>query len=81
MPRAFKVYPKHPAVAFLVNLHADLGGRIKDAKKQAERLAEDMKHVEAMIRLFDPAHDIRRIAVKRRNRDHVSGRPGRSQGR
>src|ERR1700758_278563 len=68
MPRAFKVYPKHPAVAFLVNLHADLGGKIKANRQEGERLAADMKHVEAVIRMFDPAYDVRRITQRRRNR-------------
>jgi hypothetical protein len=67
MPRAFKVYPKHPAVTFLVHLHADLGGRIKANRQEGERLAADMKHVEAVIRMFDPDHDIRSISARRRN--------------
>jgi hypothetical protein len=67
MPRAFKVYPKHPAVTFLANLHADLGGRIQANRKEGERLASDMKHVEAVIRMFDPAYNVRAISVRRRN--------------
>lgn len=70
MPRAFKVYPKHPAVAFLVHLHADLGGKIKANRQEGERLANDMKHVEAVIRLFDPAYNVRAISVRRRNRSN-----------
>jgi hypothetical protein len=70
MPRAFKIYPKHPAVAFLVNLHADLGGKIKANRQEGERLAADMKHVEAVIRMFDPAYDVRRITLRRRNRSN-----------
>jgi hypothetical protein len=66
MPHAFKADPNHPAVAYLVRLHADLGGRILENRKEAKRLAESMKHVEAVIRLFDPAYDTRRIAVRRR---------------
>jgi hypothetical protein len=70
MPRAFRTYPKHPAVAFLVNLHADLGSRIKANRKEGERLADEMKHVEAVIRMFDPAYDVRRISLRRRNRSN-----------
>jgi hypothetical protein len=66
MPHAFKADPNHPAVAYLVRLHADLGGRILENRKEGKRLAENMKHVEAVIRLFDPAYDVTRIAARRR---------------
>jgi hypothetical protein len=52
----------------LARLHADLGGKIIEARKEAERLAADIQHVEAVIRLFDPAYDMTRIAAKRRQR-------------
>ncbi len=68
MPHAFKANPDHPAVAYLVRLHADLGGRILENRKEAKRLAESMKHVEAVIRLFNPAYDTRRISVRRRHK-------------
>jgi hypothetical protein len=67
MTRAFKAHPEHPAVAFLVRLHADLGGRIEANRAEANRLAEAMKHVEAVIRMFDSEYDVRSIAKKRRN--------------
>ncbi|MFZ0425461.1 MAG: hypothetical protein WAL80_21490 [Xanthobacteraceae bacterium] len=66
MPHAFKANPNHPAVAYLVRLHADLGGKIWENKKQAERLADSMQHVEAVIRLFDPAFPLKRIAARKR---------------
>ncbi len=66
MPHAFKATPDHPAIAYLVRLHADLGGRILENRKEAKRLAESMKHVEAVIRLFDPAYNVTRIAARRR---------------
>jgi hypothetical protein len=50
----------------LVRLHADLGGKIWENKKEAERLAESMKHVEAVIKLFDPSFNVRGIAMRRR---------------
>ena len=64
MPHAFKPRADHPAVPFLVRLHADLGGKILENRKEAKRLAEAMQHVEAVIRLFDPA--VGRIAARRR---------------
>jgi hypothetical protein len=51
-----------------VHLHADLGGKLLACQAQASRLASDMRHVEAVIRMFDPAYDVRRIAVKRRQK-------------
>jgi hypothetical protein len=76
MPHAFKANPNHPAVAYLVRLHADIGGQILANKKQAERLAESMQHVEAVIRMFDPAYPIRRIAARRRYKGNAWFRRG-----
>lgn len=70
MPRAFRTSPQHPAVPYLVRLHADLGGRIDANRREAERLADAMQHVEAVIRLFDPGYDVRRISARRRNREN-----------
>jgi hypothetical protein len=71
MPHTFKAHPDHPAVEYLVRLHADLGGRIQANKAEADRLAEDMRHVEAVIRMFDPDFNVRGIAARRR----VQGNP------
>jgi hypothetical protein len=65
---AFEPKPDNIAVAQLVHLHADLGGRLLACQAQASRLASDMRHVEAVIRMFDPTYDVRRIAVKRRRK-------------
>jgi hypothetical protein len=66
MPHAFKAHPNHPAVDYLVKLHADLGGRIWENKREAERLADAMKHVEAVIKLFNPNYNVRLISLRRR---------------
>ena len=66
MPHAFKATPNHPAVDYLVRLHADLGGQILENRKEAKRLADAMMHVEAVIRLFDPDYQTGRIAARRR---------------
>jgi hypothetical protein len=71
MPHAFKASPDHPAVAYLVRLHADLGGQIQANKAEAERLAEAMRHVEAVIKLYDPDYSVRAISARRR----VQGNP------
>ena len=71
MAPQFKAHPKHPAVDYLVRLHADIGGRIKVNKLEAERLAQDMKHVEAVLRMFDPNYNVAAIVQRRR----VHGNP------
>lgn len=71
MAPGFNAHPKHPAVAYLVRLHADIGSRIKLNRKEAGRLAEAMKHVEAVIRMFDPSFNIGGIVQKRR----IQGNP------
>jgi hypothetical protein len=71
MPHAFKAHPDHPVVQYLVRLHADLGGQIKANQAEAVRLAEAMKHVEAVIKLYDPDYSIRSISIRRR----VQGNP------
>jgi hypothetical protein len=76
MPHTFKANPNHPAVAYLVRLHADIGGQILANKKQAEHLAESMQHVEAVIRMFDPTYPIRRIAARRRYKGNAWFRRG-----
>ena len=40
--RAFNAHPDHPAVAYLLRLHADIGGQILENKKQAARLAHKL---------------------------------------
>ncbi len=55
-----------PVVYALVKLHAELGGKIQDNKREAARLRENMKHVEAVLKLIQPGIDTRKIAVRRR---------------
>jgi len=50
----------------LEQLHAELAGKIIDNKKEAARLVEGMKHVEAVLKMLDPDYEIQRIAVRRR---------------
>ena len=50
----------------LEQLHAELGGKILDNKAEAGRLRAAMQHVEAVLKLLDPAHNLRTIAVRRR---------------
>jgi len=68
MPHAFKSSPDHPAVDYLVRLHADLGGQIHRNRQEAKSLANAMRHVEAVIKLFNPTYNVRRISARRRNK-------------
>jgi hypothetical protein len=68
MPHAFKATPDHPAVAYLVRLHADIGGKLLDNKKEAARLASSMLAVEHVIKLFDPDFNTRSISARRRQK-------------
>ncbi len=64
MPRA-EIATKQ-AKYTLEQLHAELAGKLLDNKKEARRLSQAMKHVEAVLKLLDPAYDVRPIAVRRR---------------
>lgn len=50
----------------LLDLHSTLGGEILRNKDEAEKLRENMQHVEAVIKMLEPTFSLRRIAVKRR---------------
>ncbi len=65
-----------PALYALRKLHAELGGQIQDNKRQAERLADDMRHVEAVIKMLDPEFNVRSIAPKRRNKPNPHFKKG-----
>ena len=44
----------YAAMCALEALHAELGGKIADNKRDGERLAESMRHVEAVLKLLQP---------------------------
>lgn len=50
----------------LERLHAELAGKILDNRQEADRLRTAMQHVEAVLKLLDPNHNLRTIAVRRR---------------
>ncbi len=54
------------AVYALERLHAEIGGKLLANKQEAKRLADDMRHVEAVPRMLEPNFDVRKIAVRRR---------------
>jgi hypothetical protein len=55
-----------PAVHALKRLHADLGGQIKENRREAKRLAGNMKHVEAVLKMLEPGMNVAAIAARRR---------------
>jgi hypothetical protein len=52
----------------LVRLHAYIGGKLLDNKKEAACLASSMLVVEHVIKLFDPDFNARTISARRRQR-------------
>lgn len=68
---------KHkPAMYALLRLHANLGGKILDNRKQAVSLRADMRHVEAVLRMLEPGFDVTKIAARRRYKVNPSFRRG-----
>ena len=59
-----------PAVHALKRLHAELGGQIKENRREAARLAEAMKHVEAVLKMLQPEFNARAISARRRYARH-----------
>jgi hypothetical protein len=55
-----------PAIFTLERLHSELGGKILENRQQHESLAEQMRQVEAVIKMLDPTYSLRAISVKRR---------------
>lgn len=58
--------PNHPTLSALRNLHADLAGQLQANEEKADSLRNDMRHVEAVIKLIAPNYSLRPIAVRRR---------------
>ena len=55
-----------PAINTLERLHAELDGKILENRQEHANLAEQMRHVEAVIKMLDPGYSLRAISVKRR---------------
>ena len=58
-----------PAINTLERLHMELGGQILENRQKHAELSEQMRHVEAVIKLLDPGYNLGRIAVKRRKQN------------
>ena len=55
-----------PAINTLERLHMELGGQILENRQRHEELSSQMRHIEAVIKMLDPAYNLARITVKRR---------------
>ena len=64
MPTA-KIASKR-ALHALKQIHAELAGKLIENGKEASRLRQSMKQVEAVIKLLEPSYNLRKIAVRRR---------------
>jgi hypothetical protein len=66
MPTFQGMEENHPTLSALRRLHADLAGQLLENRERAAKLRQDMKHVEAVIKLVAPGYSLRAIAVRRR---------------
>jgi hypothetical protein len=71
MSKAFEARPDSPAIHTLLRLHSDLASKVQANKEQREKLLAQVAAAETVIRLFDPAFELRKISARRR----VTGNP------
>src|ERR1700756_4704891 len=64
--RPTRVPYTRPAINTLERLHAELCGQILENRQKHQELSEQMRHVEARIKLLDPGYNLAGITVKRR---------------
>ena len=67
MPKGFDPKTDNIAIPQLVQLHAQIGAKLKACDAERLKFTNDMRQIEAVILLFDPAFNTRGIAIKRRN--------------
>ncbi len=67
------------AIFALKRLHANLSRELRRNEKLAKKIRANMIHVEAVLRLLDPAHNYAALAAKRAQRLHrLFGKRGES---
>ena len=57
-------------VSGLVTKRSELAGEVKHHRRELQRLADELGHVDATIRLFDPSYDLGAIRVRQRSHRH-----------
>jgi monoamine oxidase len=60
-------------VSGLVAKHAELAGLIQFHRTEIERVASDLQHLDATLKLFDPEIDLRSLGTKRVNSSRTGG--------
>lgn len=60
-------------VSGLVAKHAELAGLIQFHRTEIERVASDLKHLDATLKLFDPEINLRSLATKRVHSSRTGG--------
>ena len=68
-----------PVVSGLVAKRGELAGEVAQYRQELQRLAEELGHVDATIRLFDPTYDLGAIRVKRPSHRNQWFGPGECQ--
>ncbi len=63
----------------LVAKRGELAGQVARCRQELQRLAEQLGHVDATIRLFDPSYDVKGIRARRQGNRSQRFRPGECQ--
>ena len=66
-------------VSGLVEKRAELAGEVEHYQRELQRLAAELGHLDATIRLFDPFYDLGSVRPKRRGRRTQWFAPGECQ--
>ena len=66
-------------VSGLVAKQGELAGEVEHHRRELQRLADELGHVDATIRLFDPGYDLGAIRVRQRGHRHQWFGPGECQ--
>ena len=57
-------------VSGLVAKRSELAGEVEHHRRELQRLADELGHVDATIRLFDPTYDLSAIRMRKRSHRH-----------
>jgi hypothetical protein len=66
-------------VSGLVAKRGELAGEVEHHRRELQRLTDELGHVDATIRLFDPSYDLGAIRVRQRGHRHQWFRQGECQ--